>query len=133
MFAFKSCAVFAFCWGVVKRVVSCVAICQLATTVLGGGLDKQPTFFVVEESTKGCSWHPGHRGNQHEEGVLGVGLAGVMREGEAPPGGRREYIPVGSGPVPYWASPREEPLPRTSRRRLRRRARGAVAGPGLRL
>jgi len=51
-------------------------------------------------------------------GGLGVGLAGALREGEAPPGGRRKYVPVASGPVPDRASPREEPLPRASRRRF---------------
>ena len=39
--------------------------------------------------------------------------AGALREEDARPGGRRESIHGGSGPVPYWASPREEPSPPT--------------------
>src|SRR5689334_18044512 len=29
---------------------------------------------------------------------------------EVHPGGRRKYVHVGSGPVPYWTSPRDELL-----------------------
>src|SRR6476619_3658655 len=101
MFAIKSCAVFAFCWRVVKRVVSWVAICQLATTVLGGGLDKQPTAWFVEESTKSVGLAPTVSGKPTRGGGLGVGLAGALREGEAPPGGRRKYVPNGMDPSPH--------------------------------
>ena len=106
MSAIKSCAVFAFCWRVVKRVVSWVAICQLATTVLGGGLDKQPTAWFVEESTKAVFMVTTAPGKPTHCG-LGVGPAGALCEGEAPPGGRRKYVPVASGPVPDRASPRK--------------------------
>ena len=50
--------------------------------------------------------------------VLCGDVAGALREREARPGGRRKYVHVGSGPVPYWASPRDELLSRTSRRRF---------------
>ena len=40
--------------------------------------------------------------------------------GRRPPS--RKYVPVGSGPVPYWASPREEPFLRSRPRSSRVRA-----------